>query len=173
MSMKKTVLTWGLIAGGVTSLMMLIALPFADQIGFEKGAILGYTGLVASSILIYFGVRSYRDNVAGGRITFGQGFKVGILIALVASLLYVVTWQVVYFGFQPDFCDKYAAHAIAKAKASGASPEKIAEIEGQMATMKKWMDNPLTNAAMTMIEPFPFGLVAALVSAGILKRKQE
>lgn len=173
MSMKKTVLTWGLIAGGITSLMMMVALPFADQIGFEKGAILGYTGLVASSILIYFGVRSYRDNVAGGRITFGQGFKVGILIALVASLMYVVTWQVVYFGFQPDFCDKYAAHAISKAKASGAPAEKIAEIEAQMAMMKQWMSNPLTNAAMTMIEPFPFGLLSALVSAGILRRKKE
>ncbi len=173
MSMKKTVLTWGLIAGSVTSLMMLVTLPFADRIGFDKAAIFGYTSLVASALIIFFGVRSYRDNVAGGKITFGQGFKVGILIALVASFMYVATWQVVYFGFRPDFCDRYQAHMVEKAKAKGEGPEKIAEIEKQMATMKKMLDNPLTNAALTMIEPFPFGLVSALVSAGILRRKKE
>jgi hypothetical protein len=171
--MKKTVLTWGLIAGLVPSVLMMIFLPFADRIGFDRSMILGYTGLTAMAIIVYFGVRSYRDNVAGGRITYGQGFKVGLGIALVSSFLYVATWQVVYFGFRPDFCDRYQAHMIEKAKAKGEGPEKIAEIEEQMRTMKKMLDNPLTNAAMTMIEPFPFGLVSALVSAGILKRKKE
>jgi hypothetical protein len=37
--------------------------------------------------------------------------------------------------------------------------------------MKAMLDNPLTNAAMTFIEPFPIGLVVTLVSAGVLRRK--
>jgi len=37
--------------------------------------------------------------------------------------------------------------------------------------MKEMLKNPLINAAMTFIEPFPVGLVMTLVSAGILRRR--
>ena len=29
--------------------------------------LIGYTGMVLAFLMVYFGVRSYRDNVAGGR----------------------------------------------------------------------------------------------------------
>ena len=59
--MKKTVWTFGLIAGVVLSAMMLITLPFHDQIGFERAEVVGYTTMVAAFLLIFFGVRSYRE----------------------------------------------------------------------------------------------------------------
>jgi len=46
--MKKTVLTFGLISGALSSLMMVATVPFADRIGFDKGAIVGYTAIVLS-----------------------------------------------------------------------------------------------------------------------------
>src|SRR5687768_13089385 len=95
LSMKKTVLTFGLIAGAILSAMMLITLPFHDAIGWERGEIVGYTSMVLAFLLVFFGVRSYRDNVGGGRVGFGRAFAVGSLIAVVASLCYVVTWQLV------------------------------------------------------------------------------
>jgi hypothetical protein len=63
---KKTVLTFGLISGAVSSVMMLATVPFADAIGFDEGAIIGYTTIVLSSLVVFFGVRSYRDNIAAG-----------------------------------------------------------------------------------------------------------
>src|SRR5215470_19787798 len=110
--MKKVVLTFGLISGAIMAVMMIGTAPFADKIGFDKGEILGYTIIVLSALLIFFGVRSYRENVSGGRLSFGRGFAVGILIALVASFFYVATWEVVYFKFMPDFADKYAARMV-------------------------------------------------------------
>ena len=80
-------------------------------------------------------------------------------------------WAVVYANFMPDFCDKYAAYSIDQVKASGGSAQEIAEATAQAAQVKSLMQNPLTNAAMAMLEPFPVGLLAALVSAGILRRK--
>jgi hypothetical protein len=172
MSMKKTVLTWGLISGAVSSGLMVAMLPLIDRIGFDKGTILGYTTLVLSALLIFFGVRSYRDNVAQGKVTFGRAFAVGLLIALVSSVCYVATWEVVYFNFAPDFGDKYAAHMVEKARASGASAEQIAKTTQEMADFKKLYDQPLANAALTFLEPFPFGLLAALVSATILRQRR-
>ena len=61
--MKKTVLTFGLISGAIASVLMFSTLPFAEKIGFDKGAIVGYTTIVASLLLVFFGIRSYRDNV--------------------------------------------------------------------------------------------------------------
>ena len=73
--MQKTVLTFGLISGAVISVMMLLTIPFHDAIGFGIGGlIVGYTTMVLAFLLIYFGVRSYRDNVAGGTVRFGRAF---------------------------------------------------------------------------------------------------
>ena len=74
--------------------------------------IIGYTTMVLAFLLIFFGVRSYRDNVAGGTVRFGRAFAVGALIAVVASLCYVATWEVIYYKFAPDFVHEVSgAHA--------------------------------------------------------------
>ena len=52
---------------------------------------IGYTGMVLAFLMVYFGVRSYRDNVAGGQIGFGRAFVVGLAITFVASACYVAT----------------------------------------------------------------------------------
>ena len=169
--MKKTVLTFGLISGAILAAMMLVTIPFADRTGWEKGEILGYTTIVLSALLVFFGVRSYRENVGGGRLTFGRAFAVGILITLISSACYVGTWEIVYYKFMPDFADKYAAHLVERAKASGASQQKIDETKRQAKQFKQMYDKPLFNVALTFMEVFPIGLVVTLLSAGILRKK--
>jgi Protein of unknown function (DUF4199) len=169
--MKKTVLTFGLISGAVSAAMMLLTIPFADRIGWEKGEILGYTTIVLSALLVFFGVRSYRENVGGGRMTFGRGFAVGILITLISSACYVGAWEVIYYKLMPGFADKYTAHMMEKAKASGASQQKLEETERQANQFKQMYANPVINVAMTFAEVFPIGLVVTLLSAGILRKK--
>ncbi|HEY2457494.1 MAG TPA: DUF4199 domain-containing protein [Candidatus Acidoferrum sp.] len=170
--MKKTVLIFGLISGAISAAAMLATLPFLEKMGGNKGYVVGYTIIILSALMVFFGVRSYRENVAGGRLTFGRGFAVGILIALISSVCYVATWEVIYFKFMPDFSDKYAAHMVEKAKAAGASPQKIEETERKAAQFKEMYNNPLINVAMTFAEPFPIGLVVTLLSAAILPKKQ-
>ena len=171
--MKKTILTFGLISGAISSLMMVATVPLADRIGFDKGAVIGYTTIVLSFLLVYFGIRSYRDNFGNGHITFTQAFAVGISITLVSCVCYVVTWEVVYYNFLPGFWDKYGAHLVAKLRAAGASPEAIEAQLHEVTRYKELYKNPLINAAMTFIEPFPIGLVITLISAAILRRKSR
>jgi Protein of unknown function (DUF4199) len=170
-SMKKTVLTFGLISGAMSAALMLVTIPFVDKIGWEKGEIFGYTGIVLSALMVFFGVRSYRENVGAGRITFGRGFAVGVLITLLSSACYVGTWEIVYYKFMPDFAEKYAAHMVERAKASGASQQKIDETERQAKQFKQMYDNPVFNVALTFMEVFPIGVAVTLLSAGILRKK--
>jgi hypothetical protein len=171
--MRKIVLTFGLIAGVILSVMMLVTLPFQDQIGFDKGAIIGYTTMVLAFLMVFFGVRSYRDNVAGGNVTFGRALMVGLMITAIASVCYVATWEVIYYKLAPDFGDKYAAYTIDKAKQSGATEAQIAEQVKQMTEFKEMYKKPLVNIALTFLEPLPVGILFTLVTAGVLSRKRR
>jgi hypothetical protein len=129
--------------------------------------------MVLAFLMVFFGVQSYRDNVAGGSVTFGRAFKLGLMITAVASVCYVATWEVIYYQLAPDFLDKYAAYSVGKAKQSGATDAQIAAEAKKMAEYKEMYRNPLVNIAMTFLEPLPVGLVITLVTAGVLSRKRR
>ena len=171
--MRKIVLTFGLIAGAFLSAMMLITLPFHDEIGFDNSLIVGYTTMVLAFLMVFFGVRSYRDNVAGGSVTFGRAFIVGLMITAVASVCYVATWELVYSKLAPDYLDKYAAYSLEKARKSGATDAQIAAKTKEMAEFKEMYKNPVINIAFTFLEPLPVGLLFTLVAAGVLSRKRR
>ena len=154
--------------------MMFLTMPLINRgtINFDNGEVIGYTAIFLSFLLVFFGIRSYRENYGGGTITFGRAVAVGILITLISCVFYMVSWEIIYFKFMPDFADKYSAAMVSKMRASGASDAAIAARVQQLGQMKAMYDNPLTNAAITFIEPFPVGLVVTLVSAGILRRRR-
>src|SRR5690242_12390486 len=110
--MKRTVLIFGLISGGILAAFMFGTMLFVKNIGFDKAEVVGYAGMVLAFLLVFFGIRSYRENVGGGTITFGRAFVVGLLIMLIASACYVIAWEIIYFNFMHDFVDKYAAHLV-------------------------------------------------------------
>lgn len=169
--MKKTVLTFGLIAGLIISVLMGGSLLLADKIGSGHSMVLGYTIMVASFLLIYFGVRSYRDNELAGQISFGRAFACGILITLITTVCYVVMWEILYFNFMPHFMDSYFAAQIQKVQASGLDPATMAAKVAEIQHFQQQYQNPLVNMAYTFMEPMPVGLLITLISAAVLRRK--
>jgi len=164
--MKKIVLTFGLIAGAILATMMLLTQAMMDDIGFDRSEIIGYTTMILAFLMVFFGVRSYRDNVAGGTVSFAKAFQVGLLIVLVASACYVAAWQFVYYKLAPDFAEKYSAYVIDKARADGAT-------EHDMKNFAAYYRNPLINVAITFLEPLPVGLASALLAAAVFRRKRH
>jgi Protein of unknown function (DUF4199) len=172
-TMKSIVLKHGLIAGGILIAVFAVTLPLSHTgvIDFDHSAAIGYTAMVLAFLLVFFGIRSYREEI-GGAISFGKAFQVGILITLVTCAIYVVCWEIVYWGFIPDFLDQYNAHQLGKLRAAGATEAAIREAQAKMATLTRLYANPLINSAMTFMEPFPVGLIMTTVSALILRRKR-
>jgi len=169
--MKKTVLTFGLIAGVTISVLMDGSLLIANKISSGHSMLLGYTMMVASFLLVYFGIRSYRDNTLGGHISFGRAFSCGILITLITCIFYVATWEVVYFKFMPHFMDSYWAAQIHKVQAAGLDPATTARQVADIEHSQQLYQNPLVNMAYTFMEPLPVGLLITLISAAVLRRK--
>lgn len=150
----------------------IVAAAFA-AVGIWLGQYLRRPRVVVKEVVVGVPVEvrvpAYRDNVAAGQLTFGQGFTVGLLITLVSCLCYVVTWQIVYYNFIPDFMDRYAAYMVEQLRASGESAAVIEEKAREMQAFKAMYANPLVNAAFTFLEPFPVGLLMTVISAALLR----
>jgi hypothetical protein len=172
--MKKIVLRYGFASGAILVALASVMTPLLcmnETVNFDHSEILGYSAMVLSFLLVFFGVRSYRDNVAGGSIGFGKAVQVGLLITLITCAMYVIAWEIAYFNFFPNFLDTYSAHVIAKMRSTGASEAAIRETSTKMAELAKSYTNPLFNSAITFMEVFPVGLIMTLISAAILRRK--
>ena len=171
--MQKVVLTFGLIGGVILTVTMLVAFQFHEQIGFDRGVYVGYTSMELSFLMVYFCVQSYRDNVAGGSVTFGRAFMVGLMISLVIMASYVAIWEVIFYNFMPDYLDQYTVYALEQARLSGASADAItAQAEEMRKFGEMYKNNPLINIAFTLLEPLPVALVFTLLTAGIVSRKR-
>jgi hypothetical protein len=83
----------------------------------------------------------------------------------------VITWEIVYFNFMPDFVDKYMNYMVEQMKASGATQEAINAKIQQFKSID--YNNPVVNSLITFTEPLPVGLAVTLISALILRRKRK
>ena len=170
--MKKIVLTFGLISGVMISVLMDGSILISSNTGSAHSMALGYTMMVASFLLVYFGIRSYRDNILSGEISFGRALACGLLITAISCACYVVTWEIVYFTLIPHFMDSYFAAQVHHVQASALDPAtKDAKILAINHSQQLYQ-NPLINMAYTLIEPLPVGVIITLVSAALLRRKE-
>lgn len=166
--MKKNVLIFGLILGTILCINMIVVINMMyTNPDFKSNDLLGYTAMVVIFSLIFFGVRNYRNKVLDGVISFRKAFKTGLLIALVASTLYVVVWLFYYYLFVPDFIDKYTAHVLHQYTIESERAAKAVE----MANFKEMYSNPLFVVLITYSEVLPIGLIITLISSLILKKK--
>lgn len=172
--MKKVVLVYGLIGGAIVGGMMFITMPMLTKgtIDFGKGELIGYSTMVIALSMVFFGVKSYRDNQLEGTITFGKGFQVGILITLMASVMYALSWEVVYSMIGQEFLQAMNHHYELELRASSATDAEIQKSVSDMASFMEWYKNPLIRFGMTLMEIFPVGLLNTLVSAGLLRKKE-
>src|SRR6188768_3086038 len=127
--MKKNIIIYGLIAGIVVSILMLFSINYIShvegKVDYNTSLLIGYASMLIAFSLVFVGIRNYRDKYNGGIISFGKAFKIGIMIVLIASTIYVAAWLVDYFFFIHDFLEKYAANTLNELKAGGASQLEI------------------------------------------------
>ena len=170
--MKKYVLTFGLISGLMISTLMGLSYLVSRHIGSGHSLLLGYVTMVASFLLIYFGVRSYRDNQLGGSISFGRALACGILITLVTTMFYVAAWEIIYFNFMPHSMDGYFAAQVQHIQNAGLDPATTAAKVAEIRHSQQMYANPFVNMAYTVLEPLPVGVVITIVSALLLRRRK-
>lgn len=172
--MKKIVLVYGIIAGIILGAMLFVTAPLFDSgvLNFDNGMYVGYATMVVSLSLVFFGIKSYRDNQQSGSISFGRAFKVGILIMLIASVLYALSWEVAYHTVSKGFTEKMSGYYAEEIKKSGKTETEIKEeLESSQKMMELYDNNPIVRFGFTLIEVLPVGVIITLLSAALLRRK--
>lgn len=165
--MKKVTLIFGSVIGLVLSSNSIIHMNMMySNLDYKGNDVIGYATMVIIFSVIYFGVRNYRDKHLDGKIGFSKAFKTGALICFIASTYYVVLGLLYYYLFVPDFMDVYADYIIRNSS--------VSELEAnttQMASFKEMSKNPLFLALFSYFEVLPIGMIIALASAFIVKKK--
>lgn len=170
--MKKTILNYGLISGGIAAvLMMVTSLILKNSLNFDSGYIYGYAGILLSLVVIYFAVKRYRDKMNNGFITFGRALMIGLAIAFISGVFYSASWLLVNKFIMPDFVDQFCAYQIQHLQDSGKSAQEIADAKAELDKYREAVKNPLMNFAYAFTEPFPVGVLVSLITALILRRK--
>jgi hypothetical protein len=167
--MKRTILVFGLISGGLIGLFLIIAI----LINFKGGAWFGYTTMIIALSLIYVGVRNFRDKLNEGEIGFGRALSIALGITLIASTIYVLVWLVEYYCFMPDFMDKYAAQLSQQARASGLGPDALQKRLAGIERVRVAYKNPVVVVLYTYAEIVPVGIIISLLTALLLKRRRR
>jgi len=167
--MKKIVLTFGIIAGLISSAMFFIMAPGeGETMDFENGHYYGYASMVLALSTIFFAVKQYRDNYAGGVIKFGKAFLIGLYITMVAGVIYALFWEVYMATSDMDFIGQYLDFERGNLLKAGLTEAEITEqLAPTKEMMEKYQNNRPFRMGLTFLEIFPVGLIISLISAGL------
>jgi hypothetical protein len=169
-SMLHKILKYGLIAGlvvGIALFATTVATNGQPPPGY--GMAIGYLTMLIALSAVFVGIKRYRDVDRGGVIRFWPALGMGLGISLVASILYVLSWEAALAFTGIDFPEVFANAMLERQKAKGMSAEALAKLAGEMEAFKLQYANPMIRMPMTFAEIFPVGLLVSLVSAGLLR----
>jgi len=171
--MTKIVLIFGLISGAIAGGLMWILMGTVNtgSIDFDNGMIWGYATMIIALSLVFFGIKSYRDN-HGGKISFVKGLQVGILISLISAVCYAAAWELYYPRIGDEFMQKYTTYYLDKMKKEGASDAEIEEARTESEQFMEMYKNVFVRFAMSLMEILPVGVIVTLLSALLLRRRE-
>lgn len=164
--MFRIMFVYGAIAGVVIISVMVAGMVLSGGSGSQ---VQGYLTMVVVLSLIFVGIKRYRDKDLGGVIKFMPALGLGVGIAAVAAVFYVVSWEVSLHLTDFAFVETYKQSTIAAYEAKGLTGEALAEKVASLETMMASYSNPAYRLPITFLEIFPVGLVVALISAALLR----
>ncbi len=172
--MKGTILKFGLISGLVMAVGFMISIPLSGTpTNYDTMEIYGYASMLIAMVVVFFGVKSYRDRQSGGRLKFGRGVLAGVGISAVASLILALYTFVHIAWIDPGFGDGYAAWEINKIEASDMSAEEKTQAIREIEELKPSLDSPLIQGLIMFAMVLVFGIITSLIAAAVLKREGE
>src|SRR5215510_13807412 len=126
--MLRLIVIYGLIAGLLVSVNFFWVLTSDPASHTGSGYIYGYATMIIALTAVFLGIKRYRDKVLGGVIGFGQAVLLGLGISFVASLVYVVGWELCLALSGMDFGSVYGQAMVEAARQKGASGAELDKV---------------------------------------------
>jgi hypothetical protein len=167
--MTRIILTFGTAAGLVVAVPMCLLIANSEHGSAATSHFTGYLIMLLALSLTFLGVKRLRDRELGGVIRFGPALLAGLGISAVASVVYVIGWEITLAVTDFAFIDSYSAAAVEAARAKGASPAEVEAVVVEMGEFRRHYANPFFRLPVTFIEIFPVGVLVSLTSAALLR----
>ena len=156
-------LRYSLIYGGLAAVVLAIFIAVVgflhERVAWVATTTFGYSVMLVAMSFVFVGVKRYRDVEGGGVIRFWRAFGLGLAIAVIAALAYVLIWELYLALTHYRFFDDYIAKVVRDAHASGKSAAEIAKQTAELESMRTIYANPLFRLPMTFMEVAPVGLL--------------
>jgi hypothetical protein len=159
----KTNLTNGLILGLVGIVYTLIVY-FLD---LTFNSYQGYAGMVVQLGVLYFLLKSYRDNFRHGQITYGQSVGAGVIIFLYYAIIMALFTYLLYAVIDPGLVKKSLA-VVEEAMVKKGIPQ--AAIDAGMSLQAKIM-KPAIMAPFSILGNMISGTVISLIVSVFIKHE--
>jgi hypothetical protein len=128
----------------------------------------GYVFILVQIILLYFLLKSFRDNYMHGQITYGQSVGAGVIISLYYVLLMAVFTYILYSVIDPGLIAKQIVQAEEAMRAKGNLSE--AQVEAGMKFTEKFM-KPGIMSISSVIMGMIWGTIISLIVSIFIKKE--
>ena len=170
--MKQTVFRYGIygtIAGlALGAIQFFILIP---KLGYEGAELTGYLTILLSMVFVFLGIRYYRDRMNGGRLSFGEGMKLGVLIALVPAIFFSLFDLLYVEVINPGYMEAYQAQYVENLKQTSTPAELPAKLE-KFEKQKEMFNNPLMMFLVMFATVFVIGVIVTIISALTLRNNK-
>lgn len=175
-SLLKSAINGGLLLGLIQIIYSVIMYVFDIMpIGLSKMGIMFVISLLIYFFIIFYSSKSYRNNVLGGYISFGQAFVFGLLLAVFSAILFAIYNYIFNAFIDPDYSEKILSASKSWTE-SFMESKGVAEAQIEEAMDKidaKGIVTPLKSVKQALIGGTVFGVIISLITAAIVKKKDE
>jgi hypothetical protein len=175
--MRKLIWTYGLIAGLMLSVNLFLGIPVVGEtMNFEQGETRGFIMMTLAFTLVLVAIRQVSRRFYNEGISFGKAFLLGLYISLIASIMYIISWEYILSNHIPDFADQYLEYRTDKLQSSSLDAAKIeSTLSMETSLMTMYKTNTFYRLGLSFSEIFPIGLFVSLLGGllfGIFLRKK-
>jgi hypothetical protein len=149
---------------GLTGVIYSLVMYFLD-LTFNQ--VQGYIFMVVQIALLYFLLKSYRDNSMHGQISYGQSVGAGAVIILYSAIISAIFMYILYTLIDSGLTEKQLAFVEEKMLQKGAPQEAI---DAGMAIQRKIM-KPEIMAPFSILGSMFFGTILSLIVSIFIKKE--
>jgi hypothetical protein len=159
----KSNLTNGLILG-LVGIVYSLVIYFLD-LSFNKTQ--GYIFMAIQLMMLYFLLKSYRDNFMHGQITYGQSLGAGVIICLYYAIIMAIFSYLLYTVIDTGLMNKQLAFVEGEMLKKGLPQEAV---DKGMAFQAKIM-KPAIMAPLSIIGNMIWGVILSLVVSIFIRKE--
>ena len=167
MPTKKIALNYGLILGFVSILLHVVLFALGKHLDQDwKVSVLS---IAITAVVIVLGIKKFKES-NNGLLSFGQGLKTGIAIAMISAVVYIVYTMIFMFVISPESME----HALEIARQKLLEDPNMTDetIEAALSIQKKFSAPAFLIPIMLIMSLF-IGFVISLIATLIMKKTDE